>query len=189
MARGWCGAHYKRWYKYGDPLGTPPKQSDEEAYLSRFEQRGPDECWPWTAGKFKKGYGKFSRGNKKFQAHVFGWKMRFGSIPEGLVIDHVCHNDSGCAGGDSCLHRACQNPAHWELVTPAVNTKRGQGGARLRNLTHCKNGHEFTEENTYRVNGTRRCRQCQRDNNKTPERRAYFAERARRNRAAKKDAA
>jgi hypothetical protein len=29
--------------------------------------------------------------------------------------------------------------------------------------THCKRGHEFTEVNTYIVDGMRRCRTCDRD--------------------------
>lgn len=24
-ARGWCGAHYERWRRWGDPTGMPPK--------------------------------------------------------------------------------------------------------------------------------------------------------------------
>jgi len=28
--------------------------------------------------------------------------------------------------------------------------------------THCPQGHEFTPENTYRVGGARRCRECNR---------------------------
>lgn len=37
------------------------------------------------------------------------------------------------------------------------------GRNAFANQTHCKNGHEFTEENT-RLDGTwRRCRQCNRD--------------------------
>jgi hypothetical protein len=33
--------------------------------------------------------------------------------------------------------------------------------------THCKHGHEFTEENTYRKsNGTRACRECMKDHEK-----------------------
>lgn len=26
MARGWCGAHYRRWHRYGDPLGLAPRR-------------------------------------------------------------------------------------------------------------------------------------------------------------------
>lgn len=33
-------------------------------------------------------------------------------------------------------------------------------GASRRLQTHCKRGHEFTEENTYRWRGTRQCRAC-----------------------------
>jgi hypothetical protein len=26
LARGWCGAHYRRWHKYGDPLALAPRK-------------------------------------------------------------------------------------------------------------------------------------------------------------------
>lgn len=40
----------------------------------------------------------------------------------------------------------------------------GKAGTYNRNKTHCRNGHEYTEENTYRYRNERSCRKCGRDN-------------------------
>ena len=188
FARGWCAPHYKRWYRYGGPLGTPPPGPTwEEKYIAKIDVRGPDECWPWLGSKFKKGYGRFSMGPKKVQAHVFGWTMNNGPMPDGLVVDHTCHNGSGCPGGVTCLHRACQNPAHWEAVTAAENTSRGEGGRYQREKTHCPKGHEYTEENTYHYKGGRSCIQCNTDRQQSPEGKAYSLAYTRQRRARLKE--
>lgn len=52
-------------------------------------------------------------------------------------------------------------PDHLEAVTGYVNTIRGAGPtAKNARKTHCKNGHEFTEENTLWKGDRRNCRTC-----------------------------
>lgn len=175
--RRWCNAHYARWWRYGDPLGVPTKLSLEDKYRVRVDVRGDDECWPWLGHITNRGYGRMSHDGKKPQAHNVGWNLYYGEIPGVLVIDHICHNDSGCLGGPSCPHRSCQNPQHWELVTPAENTSRGQSGINSRSKTHCPRGHEYTKENTYITkSGGRMCIQCGNDRARTPEMKAYRLE-------------
>jgi hypothetical protein len=53
-----------------------------------------DECWTWRGSKYKGGYGKFSIGSKKVQAHRFAWTMTNGNIPDGMVVCHSCDNPS-----------------------------------------------------------------------------------------------
>ena len=95
------------------------------------------------------------------------WARKF-CIPEGLVIDHLCHNrDSSCPGARACMHRRCVNPDHLEPTTIEENQRRGiprsrRGGGRAV-WTHCKHGHEFTPENTIVYTGHptwRICRTC-----------------------------
>ena len=98
----------------------------------------------------------------KRYAHRILWINAHGPIPDGLVVDHMCHNralaDGTCVGGP-CRHRRCLNVDHMELVTRGENVQRGSLGSHMR--THCKHGHEFTEENTYIwSDGARRCRTC-----------------------------
>lgn len=63
---------------------------------------------------------------------------------------------------DCWLWQACVNPAHLEPATGAENMRRY--GERL---TRCRQGHEFTEENTYfrkdGNGGPRGCRACNRE--------------------------
>lgn len=145
-----------------------PERSKEQAevsYASFVDQRGPDECWPWTGHRSKKNYGQFADGKGgSMQAHRYGFEQLARPLKPGETVDHICHNrDPECPGGDTCEHRACQNPAHWEAVPGVVNVARGKSFSAVNaRKTHCPAGHELTEENTYRVHGGRgrQCKTC-----------------------------
>ena len=105
-------------------------------------------CWIFT-GALSEGYGTIGRGRRgegNVRAHRVTYERLVGPVPEGLDLDHLCRN------------RACCNPAHLEPVTRSENARRG---ARWDvRPTHCKNGHEFTPENTYQKQKQRVCRAC-----------------------------
>lgn len=126
-------------------------------------QSGP-ECWPWPHGLNKDGYGVTSRGDSQHLVHRAVWSLVVGPIPDGLTLDHMCHNeDPDCQGGRACLHRRCANPAHLVVAEGVENTLRGKNiWAVNARKTQCKHGHPLSGPNLY-VNprGQRQCRTCQ----------------------------
>lgn len=107
-----------------------------------------DECWDWAGTKLKSGYGAFYNGERTVTAHRWAYEYIRAEIPEGLHLDHLCRN------------RACVNPWHLDPVPPVVNVRRGRAGEVQRQKTHCPQGHEYTESNTYRSGGRRFCKTC-----------------------------
>lgn len=112
-------------------------------------------CWPWQGHCHPDGYGRMWDGTRWRPAHRMVYELEVGPIPDGLQLDHLCRN------------RSCVNPAHLEPVTNKENGLRGiSPAADHARQTHCLNGHEFTDENTYMhpgPHGLRRvCRICKR---------------------------
>lgn len=141
----------------------------DDALWNRIVEEG--ECWLFQGSLDKDGYGLTTYDRRTQRAHRLAYKVTVGDIPARLVLDHLCRV------------RQCINPAHLEPVTSKENLMRGETHARRNaDKTHCKHGHEFTEENTLVTDTQRYCRQCARDKQKrlnSPERRAYRAKWAR----------
>lgn len=164
-AGGLCTAHRERIRRWGDvradlPIGTKPV-SDERRFWSYVDKSaGPTACWVWTGGLTPDGYGRLNVSRRLERAHRLAWLYLVGPVTKGMVLDHTCHNaDRSCAGGSSCVHRRCVNPAHLEMVTNRVNARRGAKG-RIESCTH---GHDYDEANTYYDRlGHRACRTCHR---------------------------
>lgn len=111
----------------------------------------PTDCWIWMMSLMRTGYGQIGwqdQGQRSHQlAHRIAYVVWHGPIPEGLVVDHLCHR------------RACCNPHHLRLTTNAENA--ADNGQPTK--THCPRGHPYDEINTYHdAAGGRRCRACAR---------------------------
>ena len=111
-----------------------------------------ENCWLWTGEIDGKGYGVITISSKRKRAHRIIYELLVGKIPEGLQIDHLCRV------------RNCVNPNHLEPVTQAENKRRNVPFRKEVLKTHCKNGHEFSEQNTKirmrNGNPWRVCKKC-----------------------------
>jgi hypothetical protein len=164
---GLCSKHLYRERANGNPLVVQLVIGNaEERFWAKVNKDGPlpthrpdlGPCWIWIGRVTSEGYGTMSVRNRSTYVHRFSYELHVGPIPDGLHIDHLCRNPP------------CVNPAHLEAVTIRENTMRGDGPRltreRGRSKTHCKHGHEFTEENTYWHKGHRKCKACFRDRQK-----------------------
>lgn len=152
--RGWCMAHYKRWWRHGDPLEgrTTPRLFDTELEAFGFYTEPGAGCWLWTGPSRDGRYGTIRCKGVVIPAHRWAYEHFVGPIPPGLEPDHLCRNTF------------CVNPDHLEIVTPRENVRRSESppGINARK-THCIHGHEFTPENTQTWHGKRQCRTCKRE--------------------------
>lgn len=170
-----CVIHYDRTRKYPDRdpavlmVDTrPATERWKDLYtITDLGYRTP--CWMWTGTRSNiYGYGRIKDRRSKNgpiepMAHRFVYEQVVGPIPNGMQLDHLCHNaDASCTGGGDCPHRRCVNPDHLEPVPSIVNVFRGKTSAAVNTAkTHCKWGHEFTSGNTLiDARGMRQCRAC-----------------------------
>lgn len=143
-----------------------PKPSASELEARFWTKVAKTEtCWPWSACIHRSGYGIFSVHRRQVYAHRYSYELHKGPIPQGLILDHVCHGwDRSCISGSRCLHRRCVNPQHLEAVPFAVNVYRGNTlAAENAAKTHCPVGHPYSKANTFITpEGWRVCRTCRR---------------------------
>ena len=101
---------------------------------------------------------------KAIKAHRAAWMLANGPVPTGMVVDHICHNEAvakgECAGGFDCIHRACINVDHLQLVTQSQNVMGGIHN--MDNRSHCNQGHLFEGNIMVRKSGKRECGECNR---------------------------
>jgi hypothetical protein len=113
-------------------------------------------CVEWPNARTSAGYGVERVKGVNYLVHRTVFEKTWCEIPAGMVVMHTCDN------------RGCINPLHLMLGTQGDNlrdmTRKGRHGRYNAKKTHCVNGHEFSEENTYwRPSGGRSCRDCKRD--------------------------
>jgi hypothetical protein len=123
--------------------------------ILRSEWQGP--CLVFTGARDGGGYGRIHH-KGQHNVHRLAWQLLVGDIPDGMHLDHLCRNPP------------CWWSDHLQVVTLVENVERGYGPiAQHARRTHCKQGHEFTEANTYiapsdgKRAARRKCRACNRE--------------------------
>lgn len=132
------------------------RRPQDDRFWEKVEMIQFHPCWEWTAARQAGGYGTFQYAGKggdwrKTVAHRVAWELANGPIPNGLCVLHRCDNPG------------CVRPGHLFLGSLAENNRDTARKGRTRNQqkTHCKHGHLFSTENTYRKpGGGRSCRAC-----------------------------
>jgi hypothetical protein len=168
VGEGWCGCGCGTRLKL-NRFGTysaraaghfgAPSLPFKEFFWSRVNKNGPipplnrklGRCWVWTMKPgTKAGYGIVSYRHKRFLAHQVSYRLTKGEVPEGLELDHRCHN------------RICVRPSHLRAVTHSENARN------VPKKEFCPHGHRMSGRNLsiYRIKRSggqhRVCRQCAR---------------------------
>lgn len=89
-----------------------------ESFWAQVDKSG--DCWEWQ-GSYVSGYGRVvskrdAKGKRKtVRAHRAAYELMVGPIPDGMMLDHICHN------------RSCVNPRHLRPVTNKQNCENLSG--------------------------------------------------------------
>lgn len=125
---GLCRYHHHLVRRFGDV-----NAGEEAQFNALVARRGDDECWLWQGATLPNGYGYF---HNKYP-HRMAWEFANGPVPEGLRVDHRCHNVT------------CVNPSHLRAVTQKQN-QENRFGAQKNNRAGFR-GVTFLGDGRYRA--------------------------------------
>jgi hypothetical protein len=145
-ARGYCGAHYWRLSKHGDPLGGGPcraKPGEPQRFIQEVAlQHTSDDCLIWPFGKSRDGYGMVLIDGKKVVASRYVCERAHGAPP---TPEHEAAHS--CGKG----HLGCIAAGHLDWKTRADNQ-----ADRLLHGTHSRGersyGAKLTEADVREIN-------------------------------------
>lgn len=80
-----------------------------ERFWNKVDIGSDASCWEWLGTINSNGYGTISVANGTESSHRVAWELANGSIPNGLLIRHLCHNPPCCNPKHLALGNAYQN--------------------------------------------------------------------------------
>lgn len=127
--------HFRRWQRNGDPEARQVYRGDPKAALAAYTKRD-GECLVWTRALSPDGYAVMKAGGRSDQAHRVAWALTHGPIPDGMQVDHICHN------------RACVEMSHLRLASWSENQWNRKGSTSAtghRNVYAAKGGGYYVQ--------------------------------------------
>lgn len=120
--RGWCGRHYQKWLKYGDPISgrTATMAGAPMDFVKMASEYADMACLLWPYGCAGKGYGTLAVNGKSEYAHRVVCEIVRGPSPSAShEVAHSCGNGHlGCVAG---------NHLRWATRTENFSDKIGHG--------------------------------------------------------------
>jgi hypothetical protein len=112
--RGYCGKHYDRFLRSGDPAGLRTENGKALKFFNEVVLVCTDDtCLIWPFHRMKNGYCQFHYDGTMRLVHRAAYQVISGEpIPKGMEVAHSCGNG----------HLGCVNPKHLSLKTPLQNT-------------------------------------------------------------------
>lgn len=143
VKREYCHAHYKRFWRYGNPLaGRGPRtpSGEPQRYVRDVALKHVgDACLLWPYGKYPSGYGKITIDGKDQTASSYVCELAHGPSPT------PCHESA-----HSCGRRGCVSQWHLSWKTPVENSAdKLLHGTHNRGERH--NLAKLTEEDVHEI--------------------------------------
>lgn len=112
---GLCNGHYLQSWRGQKlrPLRTVVYASLAERMAAHTTKS--DGCWTWTGAVDRAGYGQIGVDGGVRRAHRVAYELAHEQIPDGIEIDHICHNPP------------CVNPEHLRMATRKQNGEHRHG--------------------------------------------------------------
>jgi hypothetical protein len=93
--RDYCCLASRKAYGKDHYITVPRKPAvriPPEVRFWKYVKKLPSGCWEWQGTRNRQGYGvlRLPDGTGHVSAHRFSWTLRYGPIPEGVLVCHKC---------------------------------------------------------------------------------------------------